>query len=250
MKVISSISLAPALIVGLLLTGCDAWYGYRHVPYEPGNQGAPGEPGERPSHDRSEHHAREVRGTVDRVDTGEHVIVLTSTGEGRGEVALAYDDDTRVDYQGRSYRPENLEHGDQIAAAVERTPEGLAAVAIHVLADVRGGQGVRGEEGARGGDVEPEEHEKPAAASTLRGVVRSNDSDGKTIEVERAGRGHERSEVVLVRYDGDTVVEFEGRRYGPENLERGDAVKIKLRDSDGPPTADHILVVGEGRPVH
>ena len=190
MKVIASISLAPALVAGLLLTGCDAWYGYRHVPYEPGNQPPPEAAGDhRAPYGGTERHARAVRGTVDRVDPRAHVIVLQPGQEGRGELVLAYDDDTKVEYQGQSYRPENLERGDRIEAAVERTPDGLSALAIQVTYNVSGGE----ERGEQRGEDESREH-----VAELRGVVRSNDIDGQTVEIQRAGPRHGPSDVVVV----------------------------------------------------
>jgi len=236
MKAIASISLAPALVAGLLLTGCDAWSGYRHVPYEPGNQPAPEAAGDHHApYGVTEHHARAVRGTVERVDPGAHVIVLQPGQEERGELVLSYDDDTKVEYHGQRYRPENLERGDRIDAAVERTPDGFSALAIQVTYDASSGEG--------------QEDQGREATAELRGVVRSNDTDEQTVEIQPAGPRHGPSDVVVVHYDDETVVEFQGRRYGPENLERGDAVEIELRDARGEPTANRILVVGEGRPV-
>jgi hypothetical protein len=55
--------------------------------------------------------------------------------------------------------------------------------------------------------------------------------------------------VVVVHYDSSTIVEFEGRRYQPENLERGDEVEVELRDSGGRLLAEEILVVAENQPV-
>ena len=46
-----------------------------------------------------------------------------------------------------------------------------------------------------------------------------------------------------------TVVEFEGRRYEPANLERGDAVEVQIRDSGGQLLAERILVTGQDQSV-
>jgi hypothetical protein len=230
MKTISSIGLAPVL-AAVLLTGCEV--GYRHVPYSPVDRPIPRDTGER--------HARAVRGTVKSVDPREHTIVLTPGDRDDREIVLSYDEDTTVEYQGRTYRPENLEPGDGIEAAVERSPEGLVARAIQVLQNAHGGEG---QEEMDRGDMDRDDR----AAMTLRGVVRSNDTDGQTVDIERSGP-QDRGSDVTVRYDDKTVVEYQGRRYGPENLERGDAVEIELRDGGGEPIADRIVVVGEGQPV-
>lgn len=251
MKFFSPITLIPVVAAAALLAGCDSWVGYRHVHYDPSNQ-PPADSGEHapPPPSRGDargdadggRHVREVRGTVESVDPGEQAILIRP-GDGGGsddrDLVIHYDENTRVEYDGRSFGPESLERGDQISAAVERGPEGLLAQGIQVLHDVRGDQGDQSERGDRGGDRgEPE-------AQELRGVVRSNDSHKQTLEIESAGSG----KVIVVGYDDDTDVVFQGRHYGPENLEKGDAVEIEIREEDGQPVADRILVVGEGRPV-
>jgi cold shock CspA family protein len=222
MKKISLISLGPALVSALLLTGCDAWVGYRHVPYSPDNRPIPEQ-----REESGEHHVRPLRGTVERVDPREKTIVLETGGR---EVVVLYDEATTVEASGQAYQPENLEAGDRVEAAVERSPDGLMARGIQLLHDVREGDD-RNEEEATG----------------LRGVVRSNDTDDQTLEIEPAGG---RRGATVVRYDDETVVEYQGRRYSPDNLERGDAVEIELRDAEGEMLAERIVVVGEGQPVH
>ena len=54
---------------------------------------------------------------------------------------------------------------------------------------------------------------------------------------------------MTVRYDTSTTVQFEGRSYKPENLERGDEVEIEVRNLNGQLLAEQILVVGEGRSI-
>jgi hypothetical protein len=263
MKTLSSIILVPVLAAALL-TGCDASVGYRHVHYDPNAQppddnGGPVPPDTPPDarpdrapdnrSDTGGRHVREVRGTVVRVDPRDQSILL-SPGDGNDregreapgrdrDLVVHYNDDTRVEYERQAYGPENLEPGDQIDAVVERGSEGLVTEAIRVLSDVRGGP-----------EREDQRQDREDGSATeLQGVVRSNDTSGHTVEIESAGRG-ERSEVVVVHYDDDTEVEFQGRAYGPENLERGDAVEIELREGSGrPPVAERIVVVGEGRRV-
>jgi hypothetical protein len=262
MKTYSSILFVPAL-AALLLTGCDASLGYRHVHYDPNGQppydNDPSDtPSRRPSgppSDTGGRHVREVRGTVVSVDPDEQSIVLSPAGDrddrnDRGDrerdLVLHYDDSTRVEYEGRTYGPENLEPGDQIDAVVERGSEGLLTQAIQVLSDVRGGP--EGMEEQPGGDQDRGDQDNGAAAQ-LEGVVRSNDTSRHTVEVQTVGSRGERSSVVVVHYDDDTQVEFQGRLYGPENLEQGDAVEIELREDNGRPVAERIVVVGEGRRV-
>ena len=186
--------------------------------------------------------AGDVRGTVESVDTRNRLIVVDREGSAtylRGgaddELVLYYDDGTRVEYQGRTYRPEDLERGDRIVADVEQTSGArLYAQDIQVLFDVSGGTG-----GGIGDD--------------LRGVVRYVDTRGRTLEIvpssydSRFSTG--RSDVVVVYYDSQTVVEYQGRRYAPENLERGDEVELDFRDAGGRLIAEQIVVIGEDRTV-
>jgi hypothetical protein len=55
--------------------------------------------------------AQELRGAVALVDTRARVIRLDGAGYGGG-VQLRYDDRTTVQYQGRSYRPADMQRGD------------------------------------------------------------------------------------------------------------------------------------------
>lgn len=56
-------------------------------------------------------------------------------------------------------------------------------------------------------------------------------------------------DVVVVRYNTGTTVRYQGRTYSPENIERGDEVRIQAaRDRDGRLSAQEIVVVGERQP--
>jgi hypothetical protein len=240
---------SSALVAAALLTGCagigDILGGGTsnpgsNGPYDNGPYG----------NDPYDQSVGDVRGTVERVDTRSRLIVLNDEGgDSRynlrnggygGEVVLYYDDRTTVTHQGRTYRPEDLERGDRIAADVGRTGDRLVAQEIQVLSDATSG-------GVRNGDDDWRETE-------LRGTVRSVDTRGRTVEIESSDYRSNfstgsRDDVVLVRYDADTIVEFQGQRYSPENLERGDRVEVELRDLGGQLLAAEILVVGEGEPV-
>ncbi len=194
----------------------------------------------------------DVRGTVDSVDTRNRLIVVDLEGSTlnlRGgdddEIVLYYDSGTTVDYQGQSYRPEDLERGDRIVADVDETGDRLFARDVRVLYDVSGGIGDSGDVGDNPG------------IDDLRGVVRYVDTRARTLEIEPSRYGSRygssfdtgRNDVVMVRYDSQTVVEYQGQRYAPENLERGDEVEIEARDSGGQLLAEQIVVVGESQPV-
>lgn len=195
----------------------------------------------------------DLRGTIERVDTSSRYIVVdaesmtrTDLRNGDDEVVLYYDDRTTVQHEGRSYRPQDLERGDRIAAEIERSGDRFFVEEIEVLYDVTGDSG-------SGGVLDDDDDDVRTA--DLRGTVRSVDTRDRTLEVESArysssfsttGRAND---VVVVHYDANTTVEFQGRRYGPENLERGDSVEIELRDLGSRLLAEEIEVVGEGYPI-
>ncbi|HEX5720526.1 MAG TPA: hypothetical protein VF179_30505, partial [Thermoanaerobaculia bacterium] len=76
----------------------------------------------------------------------------------------------------------------------------------------------------------------------VRGTVRYVDTRDQTLELEPTTG---RTGLVVVHYDSNTIVEFEGRRYKPENLERGDRVEVEVHELNGRMIAEEILVVGE-----
>ena len=52
---------------------------------------------------------------------------------------------------------------------------------------------------------------------------------------------------MTVYYETDTEVVFEGRRYSPENLERGDVVEVEVDQVRGQLVADEIAVIEDAR---
>ncbi len=191
----------------------------------------------------------DVRGTVTSVNTRDQTIVVDQEGTGTylrnggsDEVVLRYDSNTRVDFEGRTYRPEDLERGDRITANVdESSGSRLYARDIQVLYDVSGGTGSTG-------------GYNDTLGNELRGVVRYVDTRSHTLEIEPSSRYDsrfptDRNGVVVVYYDSQTDVDYQGRNYEPENLERGDEVEVDIRDSGGRLLAQQITVVAENQPV-
>jgi len=161
----------------------------------------------------------EIRGTVDSVDLNSRSIYLTNvsgysnmlSNGGGNSVRVYYDQNVAVSYQGQTYRPEDLERGDQVAVRVdENGNNSLVAESVTVLTDVSGGSnsgsGVYG--------------------STLHGTVRSVNTSRRTIEVDR-GYG---SSTSIVEYGTSTPVYFNNQTYAPADLERGDEIDIRVDD--------------------
>ena len=185
----------------------------------------------------------DVRGTVERVDTQNRFIVVngedsyrSNLRNGNEEITVYYDNNTTVRHEGRTYRPEDLERGDRVEINVDQSGSRLIAQDIQVLYDATAGTSTGSQDDYR-------------TTSEVRGIVRYIDTQARTLEIEPRSSSFStgRSDVVTVRYDTSTTVEFEGRSYKPENLERGDEVEIEVRDLNGQLLAEQILVVGEGR---
>lgn len=92
-----------------------------------------------PSSDKSS----DVRGTVVRVDTNDRRIDLdvqyvNNLQDNRSGSAIYYDSDTRVEYNGQTYRPEELERGDEISVRGANQNGRYVADTITVTRNVRG----------------------------------------------------------------------------------------------------------------
>jgi len=247
---IRTIGLSAAMAGAALLTGC--------APFLGGGDRSRG-PYDYPYENRT----ADVRGTVERVNTLDRVIVvdrddnsqgLRNEGDRGDRVSISYDDRTTVEYQGQTFRPQDLEAGDRIEANLASSDDRRLADRIQVLYDVsRGGTGsYPGDSRYPDGRTYPDDR-GDQRSTLVRGTVRYLDTRAHTVEVERSAyssgfaAGGSNGDVVVVHYDADTVIEYQGRRYSPENLERGDQVEIRLRDLGGQLFADRIDVVGEGR---
>ena len=221
----------------------------------------------------------EVRGRVERVDTRDEVIWVEPSGvyrsslrnEDDDEIALHYDSGTIVEFEGRTYKPTALEPGDRIVADVYDDGTRLEAREIEVTYDVTGTDRYDDDRSAddrydddrsaddrynddRSADDRYDD-DRDADVAELRGRVRWLDEDRQILELEDASWGwgadsrdrSRRDGVVEIHYDSGTVVEFEGRRYRPANLERGDEVQVEVRDTGSRYEADEILVVASVR---
>lgn len=242
-NIIRSSSFLASLVAATLLAGC-------------GSSGVGDILGGNDPSDRNDPYDQSlenVRGTIESINTRDRTIVVDaeSTGyrsnlrNGDDEIVLSYDDSTTVEFQGRTFRPADLEPGDRILAEISPTYRSSTTPLveeIQVLYDVSGGVG----------DNDDYDDNDSIADRDLRGTVRYVDTRARTVEVETTSRGFTtgstgQSGVVVVHYDSGTVVEFEGRRYQPENLERGDEVQIDVRDVGGKLLAEEILVVDDAR---
>jgi hypothetical protein len=190
-----------------------------------------------------------VQGTVDRVDTSARMIVVDGDtrynlrNAGGDRLNLYYDSNTTVVFEGRTYNPADLERGDRIVADVDDSGSRLMAESIEVVHDVTGGTG--------------SVYDDQRRLAELRGTVRSVDTYGRTLQLERAsyvsgfttstGTGTSGSDLVTVYYDPDSVVEYQGQFYGLDSLERGDVVDVRVSETGSRLVAEQIELVRDVR---
>ena len=167
-----------------------------------------------------------IHGTVDSVDLNNNSIVLMNTsgynanlstngGYGANSVRVYFDRDTTVNYNGQSYRPENLDRGDQVDVRVRQSGNNLYADSMTVTYNAN----PNGTTTTNGGVY---------ASNNYSGTVRYVDTAHRTIELDR-GYGSN----MILAYDPNTTVMYNGRSYQPGDLEVGDQVTIYTRDIGG-----------------
>lgn len=83
----------------------------------------------------------DVRGTVTRVDTSDRridldVSYINNLRDQRNGSTIYYDNQTVVEFQGETYRPEDLERGDEISVQGANVNGRFVADEITVLRDV------------------------------------------------------------------------------------------------------------------
>ena len=170
---------------------------------------------------------RDFDATVRWVDANNRTVELEPRAGGSA-VIVSYDSGTRVEYQGRSHRPEDLERGDEVRVRTRTSSGRIMADEIVVTRDTTGTA-------------------TAPAASKLRGTVRSIDTAGRTIELEGVSwaQGFDTGAdagTTVVTYDANTIVEYQGQRYGVSNLERGDLVDVEVSSGGNRPLARRITV--------
>ena len=176
----------------------------------------------------------EIRGRVDYVDSASNYVVLTNvSGAGNmlsssnNGVRVYYDANTPVSYNGQTYRPADLERGDEVSVQVDQSGNNLYARSMTVLHDASPGNN---NPTTSGGGIYND--------AVVRGTVRHVDTSRRTIEVERFNGGR-----AVVDYDNNTYVTFNRQNYRVADLERGDEIEIRVNDLGGGRMAARDIVV-------
>ena len=189
----------------------------------------------------------DIRGTVDSVDLNNRTIYLSNVSGyntsmlsgGGNSVRVYYDDRTTVAYQGQSYRPQDLERGDEITVHVDESGNSLLAQTVTVNRDVSGGSVY---------DTGSTQY------STVRGTVRSVNATRRTIEIESTSwisgfnSGSGTGSRMIFQYDTNASVSVNGQLHPVENLEAGDVVEVQFHNNNtATPFADRITLVRDVR---
>jgi hypothetical protein len=185
-----------------------------------------------------------VRGTIDSVDLNNHSIWLTNTntslasGSNGGSIQVFYDDRTSVSYQNRTYRPEDLERGDQVDIRV--TQSGNRLVADSMTVTYNAAQTSSYPSGTYPSGSGTSTYPSGGYNTTVSGTIRNVDASRRTIEIDHGYN----AATSVVEYNTNTPVSFNGRSYQPADLERGDQVDIRATDlGGGRIVAQNITVV-------
>src|SRR5436305_9443505 len=134
--------------------------------------------------------AYQIRGTVDSVDTrGQSILLTNVTGYNTNlntgsssSVRVYYDNRTTLNYQGQSYRPDQLERGDEVTVNVNQSGNQLIAETMDVTYNTRGGM-ASGSNGTYG-YPSPSYPSQSSQYSTIRGTVVNVDTRNQTVELE------------------------------------------------------------------
>lgn len=177
-----------------------------------------------------------LQGTVDRVDTrNQRIDLATSDYNGSRQItSISYDSNTRVNYNGQTGVPSQLQPGDQVQVRAYSNGNGqYVADQIDVTQSMSSNYP----------NTSPSN-----TAGDIRGTVASVDTSNRRIDLNATYvnnlRNSTSNNTYSIYYDSNTRVLYQGRTYNPSDLERGDEVDVRLfNNGSGRSLADTITVV-------
>jgi hypothetical protein len=184
----------------------------------------------------------DIRGTVDSVDLNSHSIWLTnasgyntslaSGGSSGNSVRVYFNDNTTVNFNGRSYRPQDLERGDEVTVHASQSGSQVVADSMDVTYNSRGTMT------SSGSSTYPS-YPSSSNVATYRGTVRSIDTYNHTITLDSASwmSGFRKTtgsgSLMTVSFPANAQVNYNGQLYPVTNLERGDVVDVQVTNNGG-----------------
>lgn len=182
-----------------------------------------------------------LRGTVSYIDTSRRTVEIDPFGTG-SNVIVEFDTNTPVYYNNQTYRPSDLERGDEVEIrARDLGNSRFRAQDLTVIRSISAG-------GTSSGSS--------SQLSTIRGTVRYVDTNQRTITVEstswisgfNSGAGTGVGGRMVFSYDTNTGVEVSGQLHPVTNLEQGDVVEVQFRNGGGATMlAERIFLVRDVR---
>ena len=173
-----------------------------------------------------------LRGTVAYVDASRRTIEV-NRGFG-SNVIVEYGTNTPVYFNGQTYRPADLERGDEIDISVRDLGSNrFMANDITVTRSVSGSTS----------------GSSSSSMQTVRGTVRYVDTSRRTIELESASwasrfkSGTSGGNRVVISYDNNVQVDVSGRLHPVSGLERGDVVEVQVDNFNNTLRATRIFLV-------
>jgi len=189
----------------------------------------------------------DIRGTIDSVDTASRSIWLVNTsgynnslasgGSGNGgygnAVRVYYNNNTTVNFNGRTYRPQDLERGDEVVVHAAQSGTQVVADSMDVTYNSHGSMT---SSGGTYGTYGSYPSSSSSNYSTIRGTVRSIDTYNRTITLDSTSwmsgfRSTNNGSMITVSYDTNARVDYNGTMYPVTNLERGDVVEVQVANN-------------------
>lgn len=172
-----------------------------------------------------------ISGTVDSVDLNNSSINLMNVtglnGYSNGlvpysgnsnNVRVFFTSGTTVGWQGRTYRPQDLERGDQVTVYLNQNGSQLVAQSMTVTYNSR--QGMASSSAPYGN--------YGTNTSAVHGTLRAIDNYARTMSID-PGYGS----WVTVSYGSNVPVYMNGRTYTATDLQPGDVVDVRVNDMGG-----------------
>jgi len=184
----------------------------------------------------------DIRGTVDSVDTSSRSIWLTNatgyntslaSGNSGNAVRVYYSDNTTVNFNGRSYRPQDLERGDEVVVHAAQSGTQVVADSMDVTYNSRGTMTSGSSYPYPSSSSTYPYPSSNSNYSTIRGTVRSVDTYNHTMTLDSTSwvsgfRSTNHGSTMTVSFDNNARVDYNGTMYPLTNLERGDVVDVQV----------------------